>query len=62
MKTAMNARMKQALKKQNRVPKLDLKQLLTEDALASVAGKSGVYSVHTDGVVCDTSKGCNCKT
>jgi len=47
-------------KEKTSIPKLDLSKFLTEDALSSVAGKPGIFSVHTDGDKCDTSKGCNC--
>jgi len=43
-----------------KLPKLHLSQYLTEQALASVSGSPSVYSKHTDGTRCDTSKGCNC--
>ncbi len=43
------------------LPKLQLKRVLTKDALLAVAGKPGVYASHTDGTNCDTSKGCNCQ-
>lgn len=42
------------------LPKLNIKKIITQDAVASVAGKPGIYASHTDGVNCDTSKGCNC--
>ena len=43
-----------------KLPKLDIKKYLTEQALSSVSGAPSVFAVHTDGTKCDTSKGCNC--
>lgn len=42
------------------LPKLYINKYLTEQVLASVSGSPSVYSKHTDGTNCDTSKGCNC--
>ena len=42
------------------LPKLQIKNILTQDALLTVAGKPGIYAEHTDGVKCDTTSGCNC--
>ncbi len=43
-----------------KLPKMSLSTYLTEQALGSVSGSPSVYSKHTDGTRCDTSKGCNC--
>jgi hypothetical protein len=43
-----------------KLPKLDIKNYLTEQALSSVSGAPSVFAVHTDGTRCDTSKGCKC--
>ena len=45
-----------------KLPKLILRKYLTEQALSSVSGTPSVYSIHTDGTNCDTSKGCNCNS
>jgi hypothetical protein len=42
------------------VPKLDITKHLKSDLLGAVAGNSVLVVMHTDGVNCDTSKGCNC--
>ena len=48
--------------KTSNVPKLNVARYLTEDALGSVAGRPGIYAIHTDGKKCDTSGGCKCKS
>jgi hypothetical protein len=42
------------------VPKLEIKKHLTSELLGAVAGGSVLVVMHTDGVKCDTSKGCGC--
>jgi len=48
------------IKKGIKLPKMLMNKYLTEQALSSVSGSPSVYSKHTNGVTCDTSKGCNC--
>lgn len=49
-----------SIKTKKSLPKLAIKRYLDEQALSSVTGAPSVYAMHTDGIKCDTSKGCNC--
>lgn len=48
------------LRKIRRLPRLQVKRVITQDALMAVAGRPGIYAIHTNGVTCDTTSGCNC--
>jgi hypothetical protein len=42
------------------LPKLQMKKVITQDAMMAVSGKPGIYASHTNGTTCDTTSGCNC--